>query len=396
MPNTIDITDNGTTYNLNADGEVLTGGANWGTWSVKADNSISLTPNGGGAMVDFTAKWSFLNNDLIVLLTPVAAAVPAAAPAAQPAPINLHAIFPYVDYSIEAQTGHLTVAAAGAGASFIFVIAGVWDLTQSYNLEYTPAGGTASTLVGRVKDSRSRFNFQFDDTSTDDNYALVFPGNWSMSVVNAKIQLTFTFPWNDPATGNPQAFQLTEAALSVDHDTSLLQITYNKTGANKGWQVLLVGKANIVNGVFFSYDLVDQNGNFTGTQFVIGAKVGGTLTGGTVQFSLLDQNNQWVPVLTYKGNVSIGTAKGTIGFSIQPKAVNQSFLPINLNLTGTFSMNDGADTVELNVGASGLTLAISVTDFKLGTLDPGDVWFKIAVNGTGKSVGFSMIFGFAI
>ena len=346
------LTQGGTTYDLDLLGGVQTNGAALGTWSVDASNQIVVSP-ASGAPVTIATGWQF-NSDNQLCLT---------SGGAQVYNFNTAAgIRPFY-----ATRNAVLLVRPDRNNIFGFALRGNWDFDAStHELSFT-INGVQSPLDGFVSDTRSRFMYFFSDKKDPSIRSILgFVGSWQQDP-NDQLLLSFTYQTETP--GQTGVFKL-PAALSMDTSSNQLVYRYDKNGQTH--EIQFVGFLTVSDNLQLTYDLDEQFSQAGDTQvnqttFEIDAQFSSRNVNGDLELSV--QKTAQATTITIGGSFTavLGATNLQVGFEFS-QTRSGSQISTTVGFSGSLTWNQSKSSIEwqFSGGSAGFSLMLSATDIVLG------------------------------
>jgi len=346
------LTDQGNALTLDLAGNVTSGGAAVGTWTVTKDNQIQINQTAGGTRA-IPVNWSFNGANELTL--------------AQPNTQNTFNFFADANTmpSLTTSQAVLTVQ-PDSNAGFSFKLRPAWKLEPNYDMTVT-IGAVSSTIDGLLGD-RQDSGFDYIFQTNDDLLAtctLNFTGTWKQQAAGVA-DLLFEYDTEPDAAGNTtKEFDLPDG-LGVDTATNML--TYRANKNEQSSSIGIIGTLTIHGDFSITYaidqqdiagvktstfniqaDLVQSSVGTATLDLNLKKTAGGTTVsiGGSYQGAIGD-NTKLTVGFSYQRQVQGGTATTTAKFQGEVQTQNDKFVWAISDQQGTL---DISASVTFEVGA---------------------------------------------
>ena len=202
-------------FDLDSAGHASQGDQAVGMWKTTPDNRIAVKP-GNGATINIDASWKFNGSNQLVLMS------------GDQELFNFQAN-KAISPRFEMRNSVLRVT-PNVLEPFSFELRGEWDLTTKHDLQFTPLGGSTSTITGFINSPESKFIFFFADKQRPLlKHKLGFVGTWNTTsdpAAKSEVRLTFDYKRED---GTTDTFEL-PGGISINRTTNQLRYEYSKNG----------------------------------------------------------------------------------------------------------------------------------------------------------------------
>jgi len=362
------------TFDLDVTGHVLSGGS----WKTEPDNRIKVV-NGAGNSTTFDVGWSFNSNNQLELSAGGQSLFNFGADKTTTPRFELR-------NAVLRVTPNIT-------DPFFFELRGEWGLTPTHDMEFTPVGGSLSTLAGFINSPDGKFIFFFADKKRPLlQHKLGFVGAWDTSQ-KAEGQLAFDFRRED---GTSDRFEL-PAKITVNKGTNQLRYEYKKGGL----QAIDLDGTLIVNEDFtISYHLsrrLSQTGEVmvAETTLSFGAVFQKKNFTGDLELTLTKDGTPGTTKLSITGKFTgvIGKTNVAVGFTFD-QVRNGQKLTTTFGFAGKIQFAAGTIVFAFstpNATAGTISLAIGA-DIKLGKTASVDIRMNVDM-GAGKFQGVTFLLG---
>lgn len=357
---------NGAEYSFDNNGLVNTAGQPIGKWSVTEDNNIRVAPTAGGAALDFPVGWSFIDNQLWLVVEGAKQH-------------NFHSQ-QMPDYRIVANKLEVRPSVTEVPA-FTFTLTCEYSLNDDLDLKIK-IGSIETTLSGVLEDTRSQFIFRFTDAALGTDDSLVLTGEWQRdTAVDGDLRMSFVYK-----VGGVARTMAIPRSFDVNPFTNSLRLRYEKQG--KARFLELAGEMQFKGGtqIVFSIQRSGANGN---TTLALNFQLSGTgKTVKQIDITILKENlKDGGKTLTIGGTLSAALGKNglTLKFAYAKVSGGKQSASVNLAVSGTFKMKNGELVFKYQHNADGEEYTIGIRDFALGdAIVKGDL--TVSDNGKTKSV----------
>ncbi|MEM1121014.1 MAG: hypothetical protein AAGJ18_11250 [Bacteroidota bacterium] len=373
------LTNNGTTYQLDLEGKVFddTGNA-MGEWSTDQDNQIVIN-QADGTEERVAVRWQFNENNQLCLLDTL-----------QNEMFNFCTV-DGVRPKCALKNAILRVKPSSRNP-FQFELRGDWDLNEKHQLEFI-CNGVKSTLDGILSDKKSRFIYRVrDKQNARINYRLGFAGQWEQNVTDEGVpSLRFLYQKEGDALG---VFQMPEDGnLIIENGANQFRYVYDRD--NKTFGVTLLGFLKINEKLELTYT-IDKQSSKSGdelvakTTFALQAAFTGNQFDGDLGLVILkDDNTPGNYEMTVTGDYTgvVGATNVMVGFRFSQRRKGK-LITRTFGIGGAFGWDNGLVTYTFEVGDRIVELALDV-DIKLK--NGGDLNSKfsfVGVDGEIRTISF--------
>jgi hypothetical protein len=374
MANSFNLSSGAKIFGCDIQGNVTSGGAPFGTWSVDNNNQINVTDNAGNVTA-IPVTWQFNTGNQLELHQAGALA------------FNFHGDASVVP-DMATVLAAIQVAPDQNNTSFFFSINGDWSMDNNFNLLFTPTGGAQSSINGLLQDTdSSQFVYIFiSQAPGSSTYEFDFTGMWQQT--SSGVDVDFIYDKGNGATGQINL----PAGLTMDPVKNILVYTYNK-GTHTG-NLELAGTVRVNSNFSITYVLDQQDAaGIQSTTFSIAAALNDPKGVGQGNLKLNVKRAGQDFTLEVGGNYH-GTIAGldlTVGFTYN-RMVLGATITDTVAFNGTISNPKNDDQFTWQFMMNGQQIEVDLTaQIALSNQTCLNAALNFTVNG--NQVGISAIFG---